>query len=65
MAGWICFATAVIGLPLNFYSLRGLGAIGGMVGMSEVENKEKTTKVNCGISAAKAGVTKEKCAGIE
>ncbi len=66
VAGWICLATALIGLPLNFYSLRGLGAIGGMVGTSEVENKEKTEKDNserC-ISATGAGVTKEKSAGF-
>lgn len=67
VAGWICFATALIGLPLNFYSLRGLGVIGGMSAMSEVGNREKTTTPNgerC-ISVAGTGATKKKSAGFE
>ena len=67
VAGWICFATALVGLPLNFYSLRGLGVIGGMSAMSEVENKEKSTKPNgerC-IPVAGTGATKEKGARFE
>lgn len=55
---------ALIGLPLNFYSLRGLGVIGGMSGMSEVENKKETTKTN-GVSVAETGVIKEKSAVFE
>ena len=67
VAGWICFATALVGLPLNFYSLRGLGVIGGMSAMSEVETREKTTKPNgerC-ISVTVTGATKKKSAGFE
>jgi len=64
VAGWICFSTAVIGLPLNFYSLRGLGVIGGMSGMSEVENKKETTKSD-GIAVAETSVFKEKNAVFE
>ena len=67
VAGWICFATAFVGLPLNVYSLRGLGVIGGMSALSEVENKEKSTRPNgerC-IPVAGTGATKEKGAGFE
>ena len=67
VAGWICFSMAVIGLPLNFYSLRGLGVIGGMAGMPEVANRKRPAKSDgerC-VSVAEVGVTKEKNAGFE
>ena len=64
VAGWICFAMAVIGIPLNFYALHGLGIIGGMGGGSQVENKQQTTKSDGqnGIFSAEVGVSKEKSA---
>lgn len=66
VAGWICFSTALIGIPLNFYSLRGLGVIGGSMGLSEVGNKKTTTKADDlpGISSVEIGATKEKSVGV-
>jgi len=67
VAGWICFATALIGIPLNFYSLRGLGVIGGMNGISEVENKKKNTNGDGdrGISGIEIGATKKTSAEVK
>jgi hypothetical protein len=60
VAGWICFATAVIGIPLNFYSLRGLGVIGS--GVPGVDTTKDTTKADDlpGASSAEIGATKER-----
>lgn len=42
VAGWICVSAAVIGIPLNFYSLRGVGIIGA-AGVSKADDEKKTT----------------------
>jgi hypothetical protein len=68
VAGWICFAMALICLPLNFYSLRGLGVIGGMGNKSEGENKKRaaiTAGDERGISRMEMGVKKEKSVGFQ
>ena len=64
-AGWICFTTALIGLPLNFWSLRGLGVIG-RINLSEADDKKPTTKADNlpGVSSDDIGATKEKSVGV-
>jgi len=40
-AGWLCLACAVIGLVLNFVSLRGLGIVGGQKGVRRLNDVEE------------------------